>query len=65
MENSKQIIGLLNTTLKGIKLTTGESATEEAARLIMKGVLISINSKRVANEFIDYCFKNYTIQLNY
>ena len=65
MKNSKQVIGLLNTTLKGIRITTGEAATEEAARLIMQGILISIDSKRVADEFIDYCFENYTIQLNY
>lgn len=65
MRNSKQVIGLLNYTLKGISLTTGENATEEATRLIMQGILISINSKKVADEFIDYCFENYTIQLNY
>ena len=60
----EQVVGLLNATLKGIRLTTGESATEEAARLIMQGILISINSKRVADEFIDYCFENYTINLH-
>ena len=65
MKNSKQVIGLLNTTLKGIRLTTGEHSSKEAAQFIMQGILISINSKRVADEFIDYCFKNYTIQLNY
>lgn len=64
MNNAKQIIGLLNTTLKGIRITTGESATKESARLIMMGILLSITSKRVADEFIDYCFENYTIQLN-
>jgi hypothetical protein len=64
MKNSKQVIGLLNTTLKGIRITNGENATEESARLIMQGILISISSKKVADEFIDYCFDNYTIKLN-
>lgn len=63
MKTSKQVIGLLNTTLKGIRLTTGETTTKEAARLIMQGILISISSKKVADEFIDYCFENYAIQL--
>ena len=64
MKNAKQVIGLLNTTLKGIRITTGEEVTEDAARFIMMGILISINSKRVGDEFIDYCFDNYTIKLN-
>ena len=61
----KRLFGLLNTTLKHIKLITGESVTEDNARLIMEGILHSIPSKKVAGKYIDYCFENYTIQLNY
>ena len=50
-----QIVGLLNETLKGIKLITGEEVTEDSARLIMQGILNSIPSKKVTDYFIDYC----------
>lgn len=60
-----QIVGLLNTTLKAIRLTTKEDVTEDNARLIMQGILNSIPSKKVADYFIDYCMENYTIQINY
>lgn len=63
MKNSNLFAGLLNTTLKGIRLTTGENVTEESAELIMQGILTSITSKKIADEFIDYCFEHYTIQL--
>lgn len=61
----KQLAGLLNTTLKGVRIVTGEPASEESARLIMQGILKSIPTKKAADSFIDYCMQNYTIQINY
>lgn len=65
MKSSKTIIGFLNTTLKGIRITTGETATKESAELIAKGILLSIGSKKVADEFISYVEENYEIFLSY
>ena len=65
MKNSKTIIGFLNTTLKGIRITTGETASLESAELIAKGILMSITKKSVADEFISYVKENYQIDLKY
>ena len=58
----KQVIGLLNSTLKGIRITTGE-CSEESATLVARGILSSIKDKSVKGAFIDYVFSNYTILL--
>ena len=65
MENSKTIIGFLNTTLKGVRITTGETATKESAELIAKGILLSISKKSVADDFIAYVKEHYEIELSY
>jgi len=65
MESSKTIIGFLNTTLKGIRILTGENASLESAELIAKGILISITQKSVADEFVSYVKENYQIDLKY
>ena len=62
---SKTIIGFLNTTLKGIEITTGEHASVKSAELISKGILLSIQKKSIADEFILYVKENYQINLSY
>ena len=61
MEKSKKVRGLLNTTLKGIRIATGKPCTYESAILIMKGILIGIQSKEIAEEFKLYCLEQYGI----
>ena len=65
METSKTINGLLNTTLKGIRLVSGEWVSEEAVKLISQGLLISITKKSIADEFILYVKETYSIDLKY
>ena len=64
MENSKTIIGLLNSTLRGIRITTGESASRQSAELIAKGIYLSITKKSVADDFINYIKDNYSLKIN-
>lgn len=63
MEKSKKVRGLLNTTLKGIRIATGKTCTYESAILIMKGILIGIESKEIADEFKLYCLEQYGIKV--
>ena len=65
MQNSKTIIGLLNTTLRGIEICTNNNASFMSAELISKGILMSITKKSIADEFILYVKKNYSIILTY
>jgi len=63
MEKSKKVRGLLNTTLKGIGIATGKTCTYESAIFIMKGILIGIQSKEIADEFKEYCLEQYGIKV--
>lgn len=63
MENLKTYKGLLNTTLKGIRIASGKDVEEESAMFIMLGILRSITSNKIANEFISYCLEEYKVDL--
>lgn len=58
---AKKYIGLLNTTLKGVRICNQEGCSEESATLIARGICLSINDKDARADFSDYCLKQYTI----
>ena len=65
MTNAKQLIGLLNTTLRGIRIVTDRDVTTETATFIMLGLLnhIEENEKHIIDEFAEYCLEHYSIDL--
>lgn len=65
MKNTKQYIGLLNTTLRGIRIVSDSDCSTESAYYVMKAILHSIDSIRIAEEFIRYCNSQYGIHVEY
>ena len=65
MTNAKQLIGLLNTTLRGIRIVTDKDVTTETATFIMLALLnhIEDNEKHIVDEFSEYCLKHYSVDL--
>jgi hypothetical protein len=65
MNSARQIIGLLNSTLKGIGIVTKNEVNQASAAFIMIGLLNSIseNEKEEAKEFIAYCLEQYGVDL--
>lgn len=65
MNSARQIIGLLNSTLKGIGIVTKNEVTQGSAAFVMLGLLNSIpeNEKEQAKEFIAYCLEQYGVDL--
>lgn len=64
MENSKQIIGFINTTLKGYSIVFGVQAEENRARKIILSICGDMIIK--SQEFKDvqeYVFNNYKIKI--
>ena len=65
MTNAKQLIGLLNTTLRKIRIVTDKDVTTETATFIMLGLLNNIedNEKHIIDEFAGYCLEHYSVDL--
>jgi len=64
MKTSKQFIGLLNTTLKGIRIVSGEDVEHKSAMHIMKGIYLSIDKYSTGEEFRQYCIDTYQIDIS-
>jgi hypothetical protein len=64
MTTAKQFIGLLNTTLKGIRIVSGEDVDVKAASCIMRGIYFSISKYSIANEFKTYCKETYQVDIS-
>jgi hypothetical protein len=59
MKYANAYAGILNNTLRGIKLESGTTPDAEMARLIAKGIYRGITSVRDSEDFAKYCKENY------
>lgn len=58
--NTKQIIGLINSTLKGYRIVFGTAATEHRAKEIIKSLIGDMPAlSKETNEVIEYCKEHY------
>lgn len=52
---SKQLIGFINSTLKGLRVAQDKGVTEQQARYIIDGVLFEDVDEEVYKEVSSYC----------
>ena len=58
--NTQQIIGLINTTLKGHRIVFGKPVSEHRAKEIIKSIIGDMPAlSKETNEVIEYCKEHY------
>lgn len=63
MGKSKQLIGLYNETLKGLRIISGKKVNVSVATDIAKAFLNEIDDLETRAVFVDWLFEHYTITL--